>query len=128
MAETKAKDTALSTEVDELRPILITDNETGEKYVLEFNAESVAFAEERKFNIADVDDFPVTGIRDLFYYAFRMHHKMLPKDKVYAIYEATKPLPQGFVKRLIDFYLRPMKEIVASDESERKNARMTVEM
>lgn len=128
MAETKAKDTALSTEVDELRPILITDNDTGEKYVLEFNAESVAFAEERKFNIADVDDFPVTGIRDLFYYAFRMHHKMLPKEKVYAIYELTKPLPKGVIKRLVDFYVRPMKEIVVSDDSERKNARMTVEL
>lgn len=128
MAETKAKDTALSTEVDELRPILITDNETGEKYVLEFNAESVAFAEERKFQIADVDDYPVTGVRDLFYYAFRMHHKMLPKDKILNIYELTKPLPRGVIKRLVDFYLRPMKELVVPEGEERKNERMTVEL
>ena len=128
MAETKVKDTALDTEVDELRPILITDNETGDKYVLEFNAESVSFAEERRFKITDVDDYIVTGVRDLFYYAFRMHHKMLPKEKILKIYEDTKPLPQGFIKRLIDLYLRPMKEIVASDDSERKNARMTVEL
>jgi len=128
MAETRAKETTANAEVDELRPILITDNETGEKYVLEFNAESVAFAEERKFQIGDVDDYPVTGVRDLFYYAFRMHHKMLPKDKILNIYELTKPLPRGVIKRLVDFYLRPMKELVVPEGEERKNERMTVEL
>ena len=127
MAEnTKVK--KLADEVDELRPIVITDNETGDQYTLEYDAESVSYAEGRQFKINDVEDYPVTGIRDLFVYAFRKHHKMLPREKAIRIYELTKPLPQGCVERLIKMFMSPYNGIVVAKGEERKNERMTVEM
>ena len=114
-------------EDEEIRPITIEDSETQAIYTLEFNAESVRFAESRGFDIDEVPKFPVSRIPELFYYAFRMHHKMLPKEKVDKIYEEILPLPEGFLARLQTLYLIPLKEMFPSNEGEeRKNTRMTV--
>lgn len=114
-------------EDEEIRPITIEDSETQAIYTLEFNAESVRFAESRGFDIDEVPKFPVSRIPELFYYAFRMHHKMLPKEKVDKIYEEILPLPEGFLARLQTLYLMPLKEMFPSNEGEeRKNTRMTV--
>lgn len=116
------------TEDEEIRPITITDNESGNAYILEFNAESVKFAESRGFDIDDVPKYPVSKVPELFYYAFRMHHKMLPKDKVDKIYDSILPLPEGMLARMQLLYLAPLKSMFTSDgEAERKNTRMTVQ-
>ena len=124
---TNAKNTEV-TEDEEIRPITITDTETGNVYTLEFNAESVKFAENRGFDIDDVPKYPVSKVPELFYYAFRMHHKVLPKDKVDKIYESILPFPEGMLARMQQLYLAPLKSMFTSDgESERKNTRMTVQ-
>ena len=124
---TNVKNTKV-TEDEEVRPITITDTETENVYTLEFNAESVKFAESRGFDIDDVPKYPVSKVPELFYYAFRMHHKMLPKDKVDKIYESILPFPEGMLARMQQLYLTPLKSMFTSDgESERKNTRMTVQ-
>ena len=55
----------------EVKPMIITDTESGEKYTLEFDKESIKFAERNGFNIDDLARFPVTKIEELFWYAFR---------------------------------------------------------
>lgn len=117
-------------DVEEVRPVVITDTETGEKYVLEFNAESVKFAEERNFKTDDVFQKAVSTIPEFFYYAFRMHHKYLPKDKVMRIYNELLPLPEGLIKRLLELYYIPLEGILGTKENgnEPKNSRMTVEL
>ena len=72
----------MKNEVNEIvKPIILTDTETKEKFTLEFNRESVYFAEGRGFNIDDVARIPMTKIHELFYYAFRMHHKNVSRQK-----------------------------------------------
>ena len=46
--------------MQDVKPIFVTDTETGMEYTLEFNRESVAFAERRGFEINDVARFPMT--------------------------------------------------------------------
>ena len=124
---TNAKNTEV-TEDEKIIPITITDTETENVYTLEFNAESVKYAESRGFDIDDVPKYPVSKVPELFYYAFRMHHKMLPKDKVDKIYESILPFPEGMLARMQQLYLAPLKSMFTSDgESERKNTRMTVQ-
>lgn len=124
---TNAKNTEV-TEDEKIIPITITDTESGNAYILEFNAESVKFAESRGFDIDDVPKYPVSKVPELFYYAFRMHHKVLPKDKVDKIYESVLPLPEGMLARMQLLYLAPLKSMFASDgDCERKNTRMTVQ-
>ena len=45
-------------EVERVKPITIRNKATSEEYVLEFDKESVKFAEDRGFRLADLDNFP----------------------------------------------------------------------
>jgi len=128
MANTTTQKTSI--DVEEVRPITITDTETGDKYILEFNAESVKFAEARGFDVDDIGKYPMALIPELFYYAFRMHHKHLPKEKVMKIYDFIYDnggFPEKFVSRLKELYLIPLTKMFDYDNKS-KNSRMTVEL
>ena len=63
------------------KPIRLVDNETGESYILEFDRDTVRWAEQRGFDPDLVTKFPMTVGADFFFYAFRMHHKNIARDK-----------------------------------------------
>ena len=63
------------------KPIRLVDNETGESYILEFDRDTVRWAEQRGFDPDLVTKFPMTVGADFFYYAFRMHHRNIARDK-----------------------------------------------
>ena len=119
-------------EVNErIRPIVITDNETNEKYTLEFNRESIQFAEARGFDLDDVSKYPMSKIPELFFYAFRMHHMNVSRQKTNKIFfeglGGHSNLPEGFVERLFMLYSEPFNGM-KDEEGESKNPTMTVEM
>ena len=58
-------------ENEKVRPIVIHDAENGRDYTLEFDLESVRFAQARGFDSDDIGKFPVIKTEELFYYAFR---------------------------------------------------------
>ena len=64
------------------KPIRLVDNETGEAYILEFDRDTVRWAEQRGFDPDLVTKFPMTVGADFFYYAFRMHHRNIARDKI----------------------------------------------
>lgn len=115
---------------EKVKPLLLTDNDTGEKYTLEFSRESVKFAEARGFDIGDVGRFPMTKLPELFYYAFRMHHKNIARNRTDSmLYDDLGGLSDAMVERLVMLYAAPFEALTASsDEGEPKNARMTVEL
>lgn len=115
---------------DKVKPITLTDNETGEKYVLEFSRDSVKFAEQRGFDIDDVKKYPMTKVPELFFYAFRMHHKSISLERANRIlFDDLHGLPEGTIERLINLYIAPFDALIdTSDEGDEKNARMTVEL
>lgn len=63
------------------KPIRLVDNETGEAYILEFDRDTVRWAEQRGFDPDLVTKFPMTVGADFFFYAFRMHHRNIARDK-----------------------------------------------
>ena len=107
-----------------MKPIILKSKDT--EYTLEFNKESVAFAEMRGFKIDDVSDFPMTKIPEIFFYAFRMHHKNVARDKTNKILEEMGGLPEGFVARLVELYTAPFDYLLEGEET--KNSEWTVEM
>lgn len=118
---------------DKINPIILTDNETGTKYTLEFNRESVQYAERNGFDIDDVDVHPMTRIPEFFFYAFRMHHKYIDRKKTDEILfdkdNGLGGLPEGMLVRLAELYAAPFNAFKRDDEeNEGKNSRMTVEM
>ena len=113
-----------------LEPIKLTDNETGEKFTLEFSRDSVRFAEGRGFSVGDVGDFPMTKVPDLFFYAFRKNHQNLARartDKI--LFETLGGLSRDELERLIHLYSSPMESLIRDEGDETvKNPKMTVEL
>ena len=113
-----------------VKPIIIRNTEDGTEYTLEFNRESVKFAESRGFKVDDVANFPMTKVPEFFYYAFRMHHKNVARDKTDKILsEELGGIPEGMIERLTELYAQPFEVLTVLEEGEeRKNSKLTVEM
>ena len=114
--------------IEEVKPIIIHDEEKGIDYTLEFNRDTVRFAEARGFDIDDVGKFPLTKLPELFFYAFRMHHPNIARantDKI--LFEDLGGLPEGAVERLGALYAIPLKAL-SGKENKAKNPKVTVEL
>lgn len=113
---------------ERVRPIEITMNETGEKFTLEFSREAVRFAEARGFSVSNVGDFPMTKVPDLFYFAFRMHHKNVSRERTDRIlFDEMGGMPDGMLERLINLYSEPFTVFNRTDEDgNEKNSKVTV--
>ena len=90
-----------------VKPIIVKDDETGLEYTLEFNRESVRFAESRGFKVQEVGDYPMTRLYELWFYAFRMHHKNVARAKTDALLDSlggVMDAPDGLFARLGELY------------------------
>ena len=112
----------------QIKPIILKDDNNGDIFVLEFNRDTVKYAEARGFKISAFDEgVVVSTTEELFFYAFRMHHPNKSRadtDKI--LYEKLKGMPTGMLERLIDLYLLPINALKQDDEVA-KNSTMTVE-
>lgn len=112
-------------EIERIKPITLKDNETGTTYTLEFNRESIRFAEARGFDVNDVAKYPMTKLPELFFYAFRMHHKNVSREKTDRIlFDDLGGMPDGMAERLGALYGVPFE---ALNGEAGKNGKMTVE-
>ena len=112
---------------EKINPIVLTNNETGDVYTLEFNRESVRFAEARGFDIDDVSKYPMSKLPELFYYAFRMHHKSVSRERADRIlFDDLGGMPEGMAERLGALYAAPFEALTNKGEKS-KNSKMTVE-
>ena len=115
---------------EKVKPIILHDSETGTDYTLEFNRESVKFAESRGFKIEDVGDYPMTKIPEMFFYAFRAHHKNVSREKtdrfIFEDWGGISDIPDGVIERLFQLYNEPFE--ATKTEPERKNSKLTVEL
>ena len=116
-------------ENERVEPIYIDDPETGDTFTLEFDRESVKFAESRGISIQMVTDFPMTYLPVLFWCAFRMHHKSrISQEKAeHILFEDLGGLEDGAVERLGKLFAQPYEDLVLTEEK-RKNARMTMRL
>lgn len=113
-----------------MKPITITLEETNEQFTLEFNRESVRFAESHGFRLEDVANFPMTKLPEFFFYAFRMHHPKVARNKTDKIlFEDLGGIPEGMIERLAELYQAPFEVLgVLAEGEERKNSKVTVEL
>lgn len=103
--------------MNEVKPMIITDMETGDQYTLEFDKESVRFAESRGFDLDDVAKYPLTKVEELFWYAFRKHHKRVDLLKARKLLEGIGTLPEGFIEKLYALYSKPFDAFTEKDEN-----------
>lgn len=116
-------------EKTEVRPIRLIDNETGDAYILDFDVESVKYADRQGLDPDLVIKFPATQGELLFYCAFRKHHKNVARDKTNRILwdwlggfnENTAPI----FSRLIELYYSAIGTL---NSEAKENPRMAVEL
>lgn len=115
---------------DHINPARITDEQNGRVYELDFNRESIVFAERNHFKLEDALEYPVTGMRDLFYYSFRKNHRNVARDKTDKLIERWGGgIPEALVKRLIQLYQQAQaSNAIQIDEDAEKNSGLTLEL
>ena len=114
---------------DCVQPARVTDNKTGTAYELDFSRESVKFAESRGFKTDELFVFPATRIPELFYYAFRKHHKNVGRSQTDALLEVMGGMTSALLERLVHLYNQAaLTHLIATDEDAAKNTDVTVEL
>ena len=115
---------------EQVKPIIVTDETTGNKYTLEFSRQSVAFTEGQGFKPSLLIDNLVTQLPILWYGAFRMHHKEVSRHLTDKLLDNTNGLPPEVLERLLKLYNVPRKALSRSDDDEEevKNAATTFDM
>lgn len=115
---------------EKVKPIRLIDNETGESYILEFNRDTVKWAEQREFDPNLVPKFPNTVGADFFYYSFRMHHKNIARDKtdkiLFDVLGGINETTGKIFARLLELYYLTYSSF--TDEEAEANPRMAVEL
>ena len=115
---------------DRVKPIIIHDKENNRDYTLEFNRETIKFAEGRGFRIVDVDNFPMTKVPEFFWYAFRMHHQSVSLAQAEKILDRIGGMSEAMAQRLGELWTAPFEALApdAEEDGDEKNATMTVEL
>lgn len=133
MSETAKKPAIADVPKARIGSIRITDNDgiilkPGDVYELDFCRESVRFAERMQFDIDD-SRFTQTYTGNLFYLAFRMHHRNVPRDKTDKLLEHWNGLTPKVLERLVSLYHQAeLANTLQTEEEAEKNGAVTVEM
>lgn len=108
----------------------ITDEKSGTVYELDFSRESIIFAERQGFSLDTAIEHPVSGMRDLFYIAFRKNHRTVPREKTDKIIDRFGGgVPEQLAKRLIQLYRQAESSFsILREEETEKNSGLTVEL
>ena len=117
---------------ERVNPIKVIDTETNHTYILDFNRDTVRFAEERGFDWDDVGNKPATLIPLIWYTAFRRYDPRISLDKTTKLLEDLGGMKPSWIVRLRELYNQALTSLIAQDtadgEEEVKNAKVTVEL
>ena len=113
----------------QIKPIILKDDNNGDIFVLEFDRDTVKFAETTRGLKPQVveGNLGMTEIEDLFFCSFRKHHPKLSKadtDKI--LYERLGGITSAMLTRLYELFEAPYTTLI-SDDTDRKNVTMAVE-
>lgn len=112
------------------KAVRITNKVTGDVYTLEFSRASVLFAQQRNFDPSDIGNKSLIAVPDLLYYAMRMHHAGMSREKVDRLFEDLFPdgIPFTLIKRLVNLYDQAAtSRVILEGEEDGKNVDTIVE-
>lgn len=109
-------------DVDERVPAIELTSADGETYTLDFNRESVVYAESRGFEVENVARFPNTNVPELFYLAFRMYHGPkhgnISRNQTDEILRKFGGISPEFIQRLVLLYNQAALGNIAVESTE----------
>lgn len=105
-----------------MKKITIKDPATNASYTIEYDRDSVVYAESIGFRIQDASTAIATDMVTLFRAGFHKDHPYVPKDTVYAIWDRI-PKKQELFMKLMDMFMVPYKSLMDEpDEGDAGNA------
>ncbi len=111
---------------ENVKPIILHDNDNDRDYTLEFSRDTIKFAEGRGFKLQDVDDFPMTKVPEFFWYAFRMHHPSVSLNQAEKLLERMGGLNEALARRLGELWAVPFSTL--NPNGDEKNLTVTVDL
>ena len=111
---------------DKVKPVILHDVENEKDYTLEFNRDTIKFAEGRGFRMEDVDNFPMTKIPEFFWYSFRMHHPSVSLNQAEKMLDRMGGMGEALGRRLGELWAVPFEALNSGGEE--KNSSVTVEL
>lgn len=107
---------------------IILKYDDGTEYTLEFNRESVDYAERTGFNPDKFDAQTMVMTTQFFWLAFRMHHPTISKKKTDSIlFDDLGGLTDEMTRRLVELYNEPYNALEnKSEDGGTKNPKMSV--
>lgn len=116
----------------DMKPIVITDSETGKQYILEFNRATVKATEQSGFDPELIDSQTISQVTKLFYGAFKKNHPQLSYDKIEKIIDELGGVPKKMIFRLLELYKYAADTLIRDEDEDDgdtvKNSKLTVEM
>ena len=111
--------------MEKVKPIIIRDSKNNREYTLEYDRDSIRFAESRGFKLEDIDSFVMTKVPEFFWYAFRMHHKSVALNQAEEILRQIGGMDDAIAKRLVALWIQTYDSI---GNEETKNPDLSVEL
>ena len=117
----------MENKIERETPMEIEDTETGRVYVLDFNRETRAWAEERGFNWDGIEDHIATYVPLIWFAAFRRYEPRISLEKTTKMLEELGGLQPKWAVKLKKLYDQAVEALVAED-GETKNGKLTVRL
>lgn len=99
----------------------IVINFNGKKFILEYNRKSITTMEAKGFKINELEDKPLTTVDLLISGAFYKNHKDITDEEIEDIISNIDDY-EGFVKALVELYVKALNSIMGANEDKPKNA------
>ena len=115
--------------IDKVKPIVITDTESGKVYTLEFNRKIAHRMEDAGFIVGEVFNKP-TSILTLFHGSFMMHQPGTTAAQAEKLWDEIGDKKPEIVNRLCELYNEPLRALMGVNrdgEPEAKNSNLTVD-
>ena len=101
---------------ERLRPMVISDPDTGKEYTLEFSRKTVAKAEQAGLDVNRLESASMTMIPLLFWGAFLMHHPHMTKDQTDKIlFDGLGGLNENEMAYLGKLYAAPFQTLISNE-------------
>lgn len=115
-------------ELKQIAPMKVFDDETNRTYTLDFNRDTVRFAEDRGFDWDEVEKRPATLVPLIWFVAFRRYDPRISFEKTTKLLEDLGGMKPKWIRRLRELYDQALTTLIADDNDEVKNGHLTVEL
>jgi len=89
--------------------------ETGETVILDFDRDSIKWAENRGFSPANIEEALQTKTEELFFFAFRKNHPKYSRQQTDKIIKDLGGLHTDIIARLGELYAQVINATIRSD-------------